>query len=166
MKRYLYSLNLLIFIPFACFAQSAERSLMASGGGTFSNASFSIDYSVGEAVVSTFSAAGLTFTQGFQQPPYSDVSIPEPGDEGFIVFYPNPGRDLFHLNLYSSEPSSIEIQVIDILGQVVYSHRAVNPGSQVFELDLMLGFLSTGTYILRVSDGVRAENLPFVKVSM
>ncbi|WP_299886064.1 hemagglutinin protein [uncultured Lacinutrix sp.] len=65
MKNKLLVIGLLTAV-FA-FGQSIERQVIGSSGSTLSNGSVSIDFTVGELVVTTISDGTTTLTQGFHQ---------------------------------------------------------------------------------------------------
>ena len=144
-------------------AQTAERTLVASAGGSFSNASFSADYSVGEVVVMTLTSPGVILTQGFQQPPPSDVSVIEPNPNSGISIYPNPGAGQYQLVLRDNVTDPVTIRIYDVLGKVLYS-KVIDLSGNV-PLELNLGHLATGTYYMRVSSDQYSSDIRFVNVS-
>jgi hypothetical protein len=164
MKKLSPLLLLLLFAPFSVSAQSAERTLISSTGGSFNNASFSADYSVGELMVMTFSTPSLVLTQGFQQPPHPETPVIEPEHPLDILVYPNPGAGMFHLVTGPGFSGPLELQVYDMLGQLVLS-RSYSANGQALSLDIDLGPMATGTYHLRLSHSGGVIGVPLVKVS-
>ena len=67
---------------------------------------------------------------------------------GFI-FYPNPGRGLFHFEFLQDKIATMQIRVINPLGQIVYADlQQLVPGRQKFSLDLRQ--LDAGMYFLEL----------------
>ncbi|WP_298516973.1 hemagglutinin protein [uncultured Kordia sp.] len=56
-----------ILFTMSIHAQSIERQVVASGGNTISNGTTTLDFTVGELVVTTITDGTTTLTQGFQQ---------------------------------------------------------------------------------------------------
>lgn len=67
MRKTLFILSILAVSGFMLHAQSIERKVIASGGGTYDSPSLSVSYTFGETFVSTLANAGMMLTQGFQQ---------------------------------------------------------------------------------------------------
>lgn len=65
MKKYVLIISLLF--SSLLFSQTLERSVIGSSGTTLSNANTSLDFTVGELVVTTVSNGTNILTQGFQQ---------------------------------------------------------------------------------------------------
>lgn len=67
MKTILKTLLLSLLCAMSVHAQSIEREVVASGGNTISDGNITLDFTVGELVVSTITDGTTTLTQGFQQ---------------------------------------------------------------------------------------------------
>lgn len=62
-----YLVLMLILISFVGFSQNIERQVIGSAGQSFSNATLSMDFTVGELVVTTITDGSSILTQGFHQ---------------------------------------------------------------------------------------------------
>lgn len=166
MKRTLLLASLMVFIGVNVSGQSIERFVISSMGGSFSNATLSIDQTVGEAVIATFSSPTVVLTQGFQQPPLSDVSIPEVGNGQLpISVFPNPGPGKYTIDIPPTQSPNTLVEVFDMLGQLLYSREYnTNPADHT-RIELILPYLATGTYHLRVSAGNASGSLRLVNLS-
>ncbi|MBK7764002.1 MAG: hypothetical protein IPI46_11735 [Bacteroidetes bacterium] len=49
-------------------AQTVSRKVLSTIGGSYQDSNFSATYTVGETIITTLSAGGITAAQGFQQP--------------------------------------------------------------------------------------------------
>ena len=65
MKQFLFIISLLI--TFSLSSQTIERTVIGSSGTTLSTANASLDFTIGDLVVTTSSNGSNTLTQGFQQ---------------------------------------------------------------------------------------------------
>ena len=89
---------------------------------------------------------------------YSSTVLINVHDFGSVVVYPNPTTDNLFIN-YRGDNSTINIEIVDAIGQVVYSNKTavVNP------IVIPVSKLSSGNYILRITDGANILNTKFVK---
>ena len=91
------------------------------------------------------------------------VSNAQVGLEGFRVF-PNPAREMAQVSYNLKQASSVQLQVVDALGRVVYSESAnQTAGAQVSSINL--SSLAAGVYnvIIRTETGSLTERLSVVK---
>ena len=63
---------------------------------------------------------------------------------------PNPSNGNFTVNYKELDMASAEIQVVDVLGSVVYSSNSQLIGNGSIDFDLNL---NTGVYFVRINDG-------------
>lgn len=143
---------LCLLLPFASGAQSIERQIVASAGGSASAGSnFRIDYTIGDVAVSTLSGGSHFLTQGFQQPSSSSVFINENPENPFIIsIYPNPVREDFLVTVQNVSSGRIKVQVFDIVGQLVVDATPVEVASGAAQVIVPASGLATGTYYVRV----------------
>jgi len=69
-----------------------------------------------------------------------------------LLLYPNPTNDYLNLVSSSFNNKEIEVQIYTLLGQTVYRKKM---STSIGKIQLDLGLLNTGVYILRVNDFVR-----------
>jgi hypothetical protein len=75
-------------------AQTISAGTIASFAGSVNNSTITIDYSVGENAISTFSNASNAVTQGFLQPQLIiSTGIVEVNENNEVSVYPNPTTD-------------------------------------------------------------------------
>jgi len=67
-----------------------------------------------------------------------------------VTIYPNPGSDIFYIRFHDLTQSEIHVKVYNIMGETVLSKMEEMSGKN--ELQLNLGKLSSGYYILELSD--------------
>lgn len=125
-------------------AQTTARSVISSSGGQGDLANGrTIDWTLGEASISTIRIDELTLRQGFQQPANSTTtSVSLPISNIGISIYPNP----FSHSLYLESDSAEKLQgnIIDIFGRKLNSFQIF--GNQSIDLS----GLESGTYFLTI----------------
>jgi len=71
--------------------------------------------------------------------------------------FPNPSKGEFTLTFENTENRDISLEVLDIQGRVVYSQAALESGFGSVRKEIDLGDLTSGFYLLRLSDGERIQ---------
>jgi hypothetical protein len=129
---------LIAFMPLHSFGQS----LFGTTGGTLSDSQNQFDFSIGESILADVSAAGFTYTVGFQQPYYDFfTSVLKSETSNFQVF-PNPFSNAFRFE------ASSEIEryfLMDASGKEVF--QAQTTGT---DFEYKVSNLPKGFYQLRV----------------
>ncbi len=137
MLKFNFTLCALLFIRMI-EAQNLSPTVVNSSGGVVSNSSNSLEWSLGELAVSTFTSPADLLTQGFLQPTITIVGTEAPFDESRFSAFPNPVSDW--LNLQTDIPEIKTVQVHDILGRLVFQ-STIQPGIDVHQLN-------SGIYII------------------
>lgn len=142
------SLITLFSAGLSAFGQSLERSVIANTGGSGSGAGISVDYTIGETLVQTFTGGSNILTQGFHQPASGNVSVENVTDVISYNVFPNPFTDAIQFELNISQPASVELKLADITGRIVNAVNALdyNRGKHVLQLNTTN--LASGSYLL------------------
>lgn len=80
-----------------------------------------------------------------------------------VLLFPNPATNQLSLRLNSDAPHTLHLEILDLTGR-----RVMNPaewsvqGNGTRKWDI--GGLAAGTYLMRISDGQGATNIPFIKL--
>lgn len=73
------------------------------------------------------------------------------GDRDDVIVYPNPVRNIVHVDYTSSSSKTIDIQIINISGQIVSQRNVdIEKGGQIINLDIMS--IPEGIYNVRMLD--------------
>lgn len=163
MKQQLLLLSLLLSA--GASAQSLERQVIGSAGGSFSGSTFSADYTTGETVTATVSAGSFILSQGFQQPEQPLVSIRESQVDVSYRLYPNPASSNITLELNSGAPATLELFITSAAGQTVYRSTEELSVSGSHTQTISLNALASGVYFLNLSDsrGKLVQSIKFEK---
>ena len=149
------SMLLAVFVS----AQTLSPQVISSGGDFFEVTGVgSISWTIGEPVVETFTSSGqdIILTQGFQQPLPEDfvIGVSEVYGVGNMSFnlYPNPAVNNVRIDLSYDKSTSLNLQLIDLLGRVLYEADIDVLKAQQSSYDLNISNLSQGMYLIRLTD--------------
>lgn len=134
-----------VFCGFASLlAQSLTPQVIASSGTIYSNASSSIEFTIGEVATSTLTAGGNTLTQGFHQPEIRFASLEDYSNNYAFNLYPNPTEQF--ITVESTKEDDMQVHLYDANGKVILV-------SSVFQqkITVDLQTLAAGSYILMVT---------------
>lgn len=154
------------------FSQSLERFVVASAGDYFVNtqANVTLEFTVAEmSMVETFFANGFFLTQGFHQPEFKEVGIPETDIFEEFVVYPNPASEQVNIRYTLNEPGTLSFQLISMNGVLLYEqeNHPYQGGQDQYQIELEQ--LSQGMYFVKATyisrDGNR-EISEFTKLSV
>lgn len=146
MRRSILPLLLLAILPLAPCALHAQE-VIASTGNSFSNASGSLTFTVGEVVIETHSIGGIIITQGFNQPADDfTTGLPAPAAATGVTVFPNPTRNELFIDLGTARPGWTG-SLFDLCGRLVITNPLM-----LARNTLDLSDLANGTYNLRLTD--------------
>jgi len=146
-----------------------ERSTLLSSGNSFRGTAFSIDYSIGQQLTSTYCTGNipLCLTQGLLQP---EPAVKE--DKGFsntisnsdltVYYYPNPTENQLYIRISDPVVCQFIISAYDLMGNkmMVLTRNKDSEDAVTYCFDLSA--YESGTYIFRVS--CMGKNPAFIKI--
>lgn len=133
-------------------AQSADRQVIGSSGGSYSGASIQADYTVGEAATVSGSSGTFSVSQGFQQNPSNTSSIKENSVLVNYTLFPNPAQDVVSLTLNSSKQFDLKVSMTNTVGQNLLIDEKPEKVSGSFKRDFPIQSLAAGIYFLNLFD--------------
>lgn len=151
-------LNLLILLVAAltATAQSIERQVVASAGGSFTASGSQLTLTVGEAVIDDGASGTIELTQGFLQG-MATASTDVRDMEATLAYtiHPNPATTRVAVSLEDAGALSddVRIEVVDATGRTVRSRSVTTART-----DIDVRGLDAGTYtvVLRAGPDTRA----------
>ena len=154
MKKHIPFLLIILLFSLGLKAQSIERYVISSTGGTYYDNinNFEMDYTVGEVAVTTISNVNNTLTQGFQQPfKLAWVAVQEYTDNSSsVILYPNPVIDHLNISIENAESGNYRVVIYDVLGQLLTDKNiSMGPDGNA-TLDLNFDRYATGNYFVRI----------------
>ena len=135
-------------------AQTVLQVVGSAGGSSKALAGYTVDFTVGEAVIAT-AGTNPSCTEGFHQPltarDFPDSNLLNV--KWYIKVYPNPVHDQLTLHAYMDQPGNLDLRLIDIMGRVVMTRRLtfVQGYNDVL---LNMGSLARGIYVLYMADAI------------
>lgn len=130
-------------------AQSIQKSVLGSMGGTFSGTNIEIDFTVGDLRVDTASTGIWRVYSGYQHAMDTNNSI---GIKEWIELkyslYPNPTTDFVWINFTSSQDLNVFITLIDQNGKQLNNYQSFLIGKDKTQQKINLTDYPIGTYYL------------------
>ncbi len=143
-------LSLLIVENFA-------QVVISTQGNSTSNSDGSLDYTIGEVVI-TFGTDGLIdLTQGFHQPILKLTTIQDLQVDLLLEIYPNPATEQLNIQLENFEPG-YSFQLYDALGKLLLTEPLLSSNKVI-----PFNSYSTGLYFLVFVKG-KNEKLKTFKI--
>lgn len=137
------------------FSQTVMPVVVASTGADTIIGNTEIGWTVGEPVIATLSTGTNYMSQGFQQPDWLIVGIPEVAKDDIKVF-PNPTPGLVNVQVGNQ---TFDAVVYDILGKVV-----IKPPNISGSMQINLEQLAPANYVLMLSNGTKSYTVQLVKI--
>jgi hypothetical protein len=141
---------------------SIVRSVIAAGGTPMSNGTYTVDGTIGQAVIGISQSSVFTNYQGFWYTAKvpSGVKINTDGNaDGFALDqnYPNPFNPTTHLRFTIAELRFVSLKIYDVLGREVATLVDGEKKPGVYEMSFNASRLSSGVYYYRLSAGNYTE---------
>ena len=141
---------LLLLTTLITLSVSAQQFLLSTAGNSATNSESSISWSLGELATSTYSANGVTLTQGFQQPTLQvSTLIEEPDQVANIKVYPNPVAYQLTVDLTENKTETYKLALYNMQGKLLKVQTLEGTHATFNFRDL-----ASGQYLLKIS----AEN--------
>jgi hypothetical protein len=139
-------LTLFLIISSGVFSQSISYQVISASGNTCANAQADLCWTLGEAIIYTYSVPGYDVSQGFQQG-MKEVStkIKDTRQELGITAYPNPVTDVLHLDYRNSSTDRTTISISTANGVVL---REISKTGTIDEIDF--SEIPPGIYFVKI----------------
>jgi hypothetical protein len=131
-----------IFISLTIFSQE----VIATQGGRDVNSDGSLDYTIGEAIITFGDDGSNVLTQGFQQPVFEVMEVLDI-QSGFAVnIFPNPATEYVNIQFQELKEGYL-LMLVDELGKMLVKQ-------EIKTKDILIPFnkYSTGVYFLSIID--------------
>jgi len=102
-------------------AQTMSQQLVSSAGDTYKNATYQLDWSMGEIQIETYSNGIVLLTQGFHQGSITVTAIMQTTEQQFqISVFPNPASTTLYYEVMPENEPNMVIALYNSLGQKVW----------------------------------------------
>jgi hypothetical protein len=108
--------TLVLFSLFATLSVSAQE-VVSTQGDSYSNASGSVDFTIGEVVINTGTDGTSDLTQGFHQTNWNFLGVEDFAPNYEAIIFPNPTEDV--LNIRTSTFENVTYTFYDAMGKLV-----------------------------------------------
>ncbi len=140
MKKPIIAFLFLIF-----FQVAVAQEVVSSAGTTQQAAGYEISWTLGEAVIETFTSGSDILTQGFHQTKLVVTAIDKPGlliSE--LKVYPNPTSDFVMIHFNSELPDK-QYSLFDMTGKMLEFNSIPETDTKID-----VSSLASGTYLLHI----------------
>ena len=163
MKKILF-LAFGILCSLTVHSQALTPEVISSAGDYFKGSNVTLSWTIGEAVIETFTGTNCILTQGFQQPFISVTGIKKLEDKNLeIKVFPNPVSDFLNVRFIAKEKIDLIIELIDLNGKVLLNEKVVT--DQLIQ-QINFKYVNPGSYFLRIrkTDGQLLEIYKIQKI--
>lgn len=137
------------------FSLVKGQELVGSAGESFINATYSMDWSVGEVATSTYTAGNFTLSEGLHQNFITVEAVDQVAEFGISV-YPNPTSDFININ--SSEIENFDVLIVDVNGRSIINQNVAGNQTQID-----FSNFANGIYILSINKNNQVETYKLIK---
>ena len=120
-----------ILLPSISFSQE----VISSQGDSYSNASGSVDFTIGEVVIDTGSDGNNDLTQGFHQTNWNFVGLDDHNPSIDVSVFPNPLEK--HLNIQTGAFKGMNYIMYDAAGRIVRQGALLEETTQIKTTELL-----------------------------
>ncbi len=159
----------LILILLSCtasvHAQTLERQVIGSSGGSFSSGTLQVDHTTGEMAIGSATTGTFTVSQGFHQAMLFRTSIADKTMDVRFSLFPNPATDQITLALQAAQPFELRLSLTTATGQVVFADQDAEVANENYKRVIPTKSLAAGVYFLNLHDPVQGviRHIQFVK---
>ena len=110
-----------LIFSFSATSQNLSPELVSSSGDSFSNATYQLDWSLGECITITHSTTTYVITQGFHQDKYTtSIGIQDYDFAIDMDIFPNPTTDFIDIIISSDDLTMISnFSITDTHGKIL-----------------------------------------------
>jgi hypothetical protein len=147
--------NILVLFSLLTTLSVSAQEVVSTQGDSYSNASGSIDFTIGEVVISTGTDGTNDITQGFHQTHWNFVGLDDRAPDYEAIIFPNPTEDV--LNIKTSMFENVTYTLYDGLGKLVMQDKL-----SAEQTPIQVSQLAPGSYSLTLSN--ETQNLKIFKL--
>ena len=140
---------ILFFSLFPCLAVNAQQ-ILSTQGDSYTNATASINFTIGELIIDTGTDGTNDITQGFHQTNWNFLGVQDFVANYQAVIFPNPTEEILYIK--TSEFENITYSLYDAQGKLIMQNLLTAE-----QTPIQLSHLSAGSYSLTLKN--EAQNL-------
>jgi hypothetical protein len=147
--------NTLLFLTLLTTLSVTAQEVLSTQGDSYSNASGSIDFTIGEVVINTGTDGTNDLTQGFHQTNWNFLGVEDHAPSYEAIIFPNPTEDV--LNIKTSMFENVTYTLYDGLGKLVMQDKLSSE-----QTPIQVSQLAPGSYSLILNN--ETQNLKTFKL--
>ncbi|MFT6443014.1 MAG: hypothetical protein ACJASQ_001110 [Crocinitomicaceae bacterium] len=133
----------------------SAQDVVSTQGNSYSNASGSIDFTIGEVVINTGTDGTNDITQGFHQTSWNFLDVEDFAPNYEAIIFPNPTSDV--LNIKTSTFENVTYTLYDAMGKLVLQDKL-----SAEQTPIQVSQLAPGSYSLTLNN--ETQNLKTFKL--
>ncbi len=139
--------NILFLSCFLLIMQGQAQSVLGSAGSEGMTGPMHVQYTIGEALITTMENDSTMLSQGFHQPALVVTALEDNFLPGTVTVFPNPTDALLNVRLAGIRLENITIALFDLTGRLLLTSSV---GAELWQTNL--ADLPGGYYLLTVTD--------------
>ena len=147
--------NILVFFSLLMTLSVSTQEVVSTQGDSYSNASGSIDFTIGEVVINTGTGGANDLTQGFHQTSWNFLGVEDFAPDYKAIIFPNPTSDV--LNIKTRIFEKVTYTLYDAQGKCVMQDVLLSE-----QTPIQVSQLAPGSYSLTLNK--QARNLKTFKL--
>ena len=144
----------LLFSLFATISVTAQE-VVSTLGDSYSNASGSIDFTIGEVIINTGTDGTNDLTQGFHQTNWNFVGLEDHAPSYEAIIFPNPTSEV--LNIRTSTFENVTYTLYDAQGKLILQDKL-----SAEQTPIQVSQLAPGSYSITLNN--QTQNLKTFKL--
>ena len=140
--------RLLLFGTLTLSLNSLGQEVVSTQGDSYTNASGSIDFTIGEVVINTVTDGTNDLTQGFHQTNWNFLGVEDFAPNYEAIIFPNPTEDV--LNIRTSAFENVTYTLYDAQGKLVMQDKL-----SAEQTPIQVSQLAPGNYSITLSNGTQ-----------
>ena len=137
--------RLLLFGALTLSLNSLGQEVVSTQGDSYTNASGSIDFTIGEVVINTVTDGTNDLTQGFHQTNWNFLGVEDFAPNYEAIIFPNPTEDV--LNIRTSAFENVTYTLYDAQGKLVMQDKL-----SVEQTPIQVSQLAPGSYSITLNN--------------
>jgi hypothetical protein len=153
------SKGILFLLFLICYMNLQAQQVVATTGAFFQNTNGSMEYTLGESVITTLSFTDKILTQGFHQSRITVTAIEDLTVSTFdIQVYPNPASEYIVIRINTELPGKLHLYLYDINSKLLVNKKIEN-------LETIIPFKEypPAIYLLRIIAGKETRTYQIIK---
>ena len=135
--------NTLVLLSLLTALSVSAQEVISTQGESYSNANGSIDFTIGEVVISTGTDVTNDITQGFHQTNWNFLGLEDQATNYEATIFPNPTSDVLYIKTSTFE--NVTYRLYDAQGQLVLQNVL-----SAEQTPIQVSQLATGYYTLEL----------------